>query len=443
MSDDKIIKAEKDYSEQLDQEFPEIDKLSFDDALERLLTLEKKCRQANDLASSKRVLIKIVQLTRNSGNWKLMNEQIQLLSKKHGQLKQAIASLIQETINGLEDAPDLNTKIDTIENIRTVTEGKIFVEVERARVSRTLSKIKEDEGDIDTACDVLGELQVETYGSMDQREKTEFILEQVQLYIKRGDFIQAQITSRKILPRYFNNEEVHDLKLRYYQLMIEIALHDNDYLSACQYYQNVYDTPRVLKDEKKWQEALEHIVFFIILSPFDNLQSDLIHKIELDPKLQQLPVHESLIKSFTANELMRWPKVEEVYGNALRNTWVFDTTTEDGKVRYDDLRKRVIEHNIRVVSKYYTRIRTNRLTSLLDLSEKETEEFLSKLVTQKTIYAKINRPERIVTFAKPKDSNDVLNEWSHNISTLLSHVETIGHLIQKDEMMNGINKQLK
>ncbi|CAN6655368.1 26S proteasome regulatory subunit Rpn5p [Trichomonascus vanleenenianus] len=442
MSDEALIKAEKDYSSTLDKEFPEIAGLDFDSALERLLTLEKKTRQASDLASSKRVLEKIVEVCHKTSNWKVLNEQVQLLSKKHGQLKQATAHLIQSVMKVLDALPDEETKIATIENIRTVTEGKIFVEVERARVTRTLSKIKEARGDIDTAADILGELQVETYGSMDQREKTEFILEQVELYIKKGDFTQAQIISRKILPKYFNNEKVHDLKLRYYALMIKIALHDSEYLEVCQHYRAVYDTPRVEKDETKWKEALENIVFFIVLSPYDNLQSDLIYRIENDPKLQSLPVHLELVKNFTANELMRWPKVEEIYGSALRSTWVFDKSPQ-GQKRWEDLRVRVIEHNIRVVSKYYTRIRMNRLTSLLDLSEKETEEFLAKLVTQGTIYARINRPERVVTFAKPKDSNDVLNEWSHNIATLLKHVETIGHMITKDEMMSGIKNKTK
>lgn len=317
------------------------------------------------------------------------------------------------------------------------------MEVERARVSRSLSHIREEQGDIDAATEILGELQVETYGSMDIREKTGFILEQVQLYIKKGDFTQAQILSRKIVPRYFNKEEVHDLKLRYYELLIKISLHNSQYLEVCQHYRAVYDTPRVIEDESKWKDALENIVYFITLAPYDNLQSDLIHKIASDSRLQSLPVHNELIKCFTVDELMRWPKVAEIYGPPLQKTPVFDLSNAEGKARWDDFRKRVIEHNIRVISKYYTRIRTSKLNKLLDLSEKETEEFISKLVTQGTIYARINRPERIVTFAKPKDSNEILNEWSHNISTLLSHIETIGHLISKDEMVSGIKPKVK
>lgn len=368
-----------------------------------------------------------------------MNEQMQLLSKKHGQLKQAITAMIQEAIKGLDEAPDLETKVQTIENIRTVTEGKIYVEVERARVSRTLSHIKEAEGDIDAATEILGELQVETYGSMDIREKTEFILEQVQLYIKKGDFTRALILSRKIVPRYFDKEETHDLKLRYYELLIKIGLHNSQYLEVCQHYRSVYDTPRVIESEEKWKEALEHIVYFIILAPYDNAQSDLIHRIAQDSRLPKLPVHNDLIKCFTANELMRWPKVEQIYGPPLQQTAVF-SGSEEATVRWEDLRKRVVEHNLRVISKYYTRIRMPQLNHLLDLSEQETEEFISRLVTQGTIYARINRPERIVTFAKPKGNNEILSEWSHSISQLLGHVETIGHLISKEEMVHGMAK---
>lgn len=390
--------------------------------------------------SSKRVLTKLIDLSQKTGHWDVMNEQMQLLSKKHGQLKQAIAAMIQEVIKVLENAPDLETKVKTIENIRTVTEGKIYVEVERARVSRTLSHIKEEAGDIDAATEILGELQVETYGSMDIREKTEFILEQVELYIKKGDFTRALILSRKIVPRYFNKEETHDLKLRYYSLLIKIGIHNNQYLEVCQHYRAVYDTPRVQEDEAKWKEALEHIVYFIILSPYDNLQSDLIHRIALDSRLPQLPVHYEIIKCFTADELMRWPKVEQIYGPPFKQADIFAPATDGSKARWEDLRKRVVEHNLRVISKYYTRIRTPQLTHLLDLSEKETEEFISRLVTQGTIYARINRPERIVTFAKPKNNDEVLTEWSSNIGELLGHIETIGHLIAKEEMVYGMAK---
>jgi len=41
-----------------------------------------------------------------------------------------------------------------------VTEGKIYVEIERARLTKRLARIKEEEGNIDEAADILQEVAV-------------------------------------------------------------------------------------------------------------------------------------------------------------------------------------------------------------------------------------------------------------------------------------------
>ena len=48
------------------------------------------------------------------------------------------------------------------------------MEVERARLTHTLAQIKESDGEITEAANILQELQVETYGSMERREKVGF-----------------------------------------------------------------------------------------------------------------------------------------------------------------------------------------------------------------------------------------------------------------------------
>lgn len=158
---------------------------------------------------------------------------------------------------------------------------QIFVEVERARVTRMLSDMKKEQGDLNAAADILCELQVETFGSMDRREKTEFILEQVALCIEKGDWTQAGILSRKISIKYFarkpkrtpeqiekdkkereekeknrgaddppleKEDDVTDLKLRYYEQQITLAKHDDKYLEACKHYRQVLDTEFVESD---------------------------------------------------------------------------------------------------------------------------------------------------------------------------------------------------
>lgn len=141
--------------------------------------------------------------------------------------------------------------------------------------------------------------------------------------------------------------------------------------------------------------------------------------------------------------------VEEQYGPPLCKTDVFSATKppaggdEKAHQRWQDLRKRVIEHNVRVVAKYYTRVQFSRLTQLLDLGEDETENYISDLVTAKTIYARIDRPARLVSFKRPSDADDVLNEWSGNMKSLLGLLERIDHLITKEEMMARIAPKME
>ncbi|RQM07095.1 hypothetical protein DH86_00003868 [Scytalidium sp. 3C] len=452
------LKPDKDFSKDVDKQLPEAQELA----------------KASDLASTSRILVAIVTIAKESGDWSLMNEQVLLLSKKHGQLKQAVTKMVQVVMGFLDSAPNLETKMSTIETLRTVTEGKIFVEVERARVTKILSDIKKDEGDIKAAMDILCELQVETFGSMERREKTEFILAQVALCIENEDWTHAGILSRKISTKYLARkpkktaeqiekekkerqkkidrgeevsdeveDDVTDLKLRYYEQQITLAKHDDKYLDACKHYRQVLDTEAVEEDPNKLHSVLQRIIYYVILAPYDNEQSDLLHRIQKDSRNNEVPLDAQLLKLFTVPELMRWPEVAKIFGPHLCSTDVFDSApgqSDDKKAyqRWEDLRKRVIEHNVRVVAKYYTRIQMGRLTQLLDLTEDETEKYISELVTAKTVYAKIDRPARIVNFAKPRDADDVLNEWSADMKSLLGHLERIDHLITKEEMMARI-----
>lgn len=353
------------------------------------------------------------------------------------------------------------------------------MEVERARVTKILSDIKRSQGEINSAKDILCELQVETFGSMSRREKTEFILQQVSLCIEDDDWTQAGILSRKISTRYFarkpkqtqaeiekarkekeerarlaadgtvgeldepEDDDVTDLKLRYYEQQITLAKHEDKYLSACKDYRQVLDTEAVENNPDQLKAALQRVVFFVLLAPYDNEQSDLLHRIAQDTRIaSSCPTEAQLLKLFTVHELMRWPSIEANYGSQLTSTDIFSAqeSSKDPKAhqRWLDFRKRVIEHNVRVIAKYYTRIHFSRLTSLLDLPAQETEKYISDLVTSKTIYARIDRPAQIVTFEKRRDPDEVLNEWSGNMKSLLGLLERIDHLITKEEMMARI-----
>jgi 26S proteasome regulatory subunit N5 len=93
---------------------------------------------------------------------------------------------------------------------------------------------------------------------------------------------------------------------------------------------------------------------------------------------------------------------------------------------------------MRVMAKYYTRIYLKRMANLLDLTEDETEEFLSNLIVNKTIQGRIDRLTGIITFEKQRNPNEILNDWSNNLGNLMRNINKTTHLINKEEMVHAV-----
>jgi len=90
-------------------------------------------------------------------------------------------------------------------------------------------------------------------------------------------------------------------------------------------------------------------------------------------QLGDLPLHKLLLSTFTTSEIVRWGLFEAQYGGEIAaERDIF--AGEYGAKRLEDLKLRVIEHNVLVVTKYYTRITTARLAELLDLSPMASQQ---------------------------------------------------------------------
>jgi len=456
MSDNK--KQEKDFTLEVDALLPGAETLSksgkLQEALDKIFTLEKQTRNAADLNSTTRLVKAAVEYAYHAKDFTILNSTITTLSKKHGQLKAAVQAIVELAMGWLDEIKQkygVEKWLELVETLRGVTEGKIFLETPRARVTLLLAHYHESlstaptstsaaqKEALQTASDLLSDLQVETYSSMDRREKTEFILEQMRLLISvarqkdaeqrkdgkdalgggEAEWVKARVGGRKVNEEFLKEKDSEDLKLKYYDLMIQHALHQNNYLDVAKYYYKVWETPSIKEDtEDKGKAALEHIVYYVVLAPHNNEQSDMLHHLFVDPALSKLELHYNLVKCFVTRELMRWPGIETIYGEFLRKTPVFSS-----EKRWEDLHIRVIEHNIRVVAEYYTRITLIRLTSLLDLTQKQTEETLARLVVSGTIWARVDRPTGVVDFRSKRSAEDVMNDWSSDMQKLLGLVE--------------------
>lgn len=457
------MKAEKDFSATLNEQIPIIEQLpDYKQAIDKYLVLEKQIRQSSDLPLSKRVLAKIVDTLVANNDWTYLDELITILLKKHGQLKTSIQFMIQNVISHLskldnDNLSELDTKVKVIETIRTVTDKKIFVEVERAEVSKLLSEIYlTKKNDLDKATEILCDLQVETYSLMPFETKIEYILDQIKLTLQKKDYAQAKVLSRKVLLKTLKGfDKADEYKATYLNYLLEISKYENDYILIVKNSLLLIEIPLV-KDSADFKNLLVSIVYYIILSPYDNFQSDLIHKVKANPVFSKNVDSKifNLLEIFTTNELIQSESIEKDYRSEyFSKSDVFADNEENTK----NLQKRIIEHNLRIINKYYSFIKLERLAYLLQLEPLKAESYVSEMVNNGMISAKINRPQGIIKFEKlqhgnaagalqvssnSENINELLNSWIYDVDKLLEEVDSIGHLINKEKMMYGIKQKL-
>ncbi|KAG7034412.1 26S proteasome non-ATPase regulatory subunit 12-like A, partial [Cucurbita argyrosperma subsp. argyrosperma] len=431
--------------------------------LEELLHVEKQMRVAEDVAGAKKAAIDILKLCFEARAWSMLNEQIVLLVKRRGQLKQVVTAIVQQGMQHVDETPDLETRIELIKTLNNVSAGKIYVEIERARLIKKLAKIKEEQGLIAEAADLMQEIAVETFGAMAKTEKIAFILEQVRLCLDRQDYVRAQIISRKISPRVFDVDDskekkkpkegesvvedapadipsLMELKRIYYELMIRYHSHHHEYFEICRSYKAKYEIPSVKDNPAECIPILRKICWYLVLSPHGPMQSSLLNSTLEDKNLYEIPNFRQVshgVRNLITMEVIQWTSLWNTFKNEFENEKNFLGGALGDKAA-KDLRRRIIEHNIIVVSKYYARIALSRFAELLCLSLQETEKHLSDMVVSKALAAKIDRPTGTVCFGTTKDSSDVLNSWSMNLEKLLDLVEKSCQQVHKETMVHKV-----
>ncbi|KAF7629840.1 PCI domain-containing protein [Meloidogyne graminicola] len=462
--DGRISKMEVDYTAETDKQLNEANLKQKEgltrEAIEYLQQLEKKTRLDCDNKSNLRIVRHMVKLAFDGSQWDLLNETVKALSKKRALIKFNMTQVIRDCCEMIDKLPDEATKNTFIENLRSITAGKIYVEVERARLTKRVVDKLEAEGKIDEACDMIMEMQVETYGSMEITEKVKFLLHQMRLSIQKEQFTRATIISRKISEKFFDRagEEVELMKLEYYKYMIQIGLHEESYLNVCKHFLCIFKTPKAGEDLQVHLELLKCIVFYLLLSPHDCEKWDLLQRINGMRELEKLPEHKELLKMFIKQELIFWEEIIEgkyshiLFGakgeekmfvdgpsSLMPQLEVFPMNKPEGIKRKERLHDCVGEHNVRMISKYYTRISFQQMAKLLEFSIEQMETFVCKLIVEGVIPdAKIHRPSQIIYLSPKLSTVDILDQWGSNIHKLTGIINKVAHLIVKEEMVHGM-----
>jgi|TARA_B110001450_G_C17592340_1_gene469424 26S proteasome regulatory subunit N5 len=115
----------------------------------------------------------------------------------------------------------------------------------------------------------------------------------------------------------------------------------------------------------------------------------------------------------------------------------FQDATENNKQHMRDFIRQLIQHNLRVIEKYYSRINISTLSRLIGVPEDRAELEIGDMVVNKRIQAKINRLDWQVSFKKKnQDTNGMLGDWNSDVKTLLTKVEETCLLINREKIIH-------
>lgn len=109
-----------------------------------------------------------------------------------------LQAIVRQATEILDTVEGRDKQVELIKVLQAVTEGKLVVEIDRARLTRRLAAIHESDGRVGDAADAMQEVAVETFGAMHRSEKVAYVLEQMRLCMDAKDFTRAQILSRKV-----------------------------------------------------------------------------------------------------------------------------------------------------------------------------------------------------------------------------------------------------
>lgn len=88
--------------------------------------------QAADLKSTTRLLSAVANLSYDARDYPALNANITLLSKKHGQLKEAVRAMVEEVMGWLDQVKQEAGEekwLELLKTLREIGEGKVLVSI--------------------------------------------------------------------------------------------------------------------------------------------------------------------------------------------------------------------------------------------------------------------------------------------------------------------------
>lgn len=395
-----------------------------------------------------------------------MRQLLLSLHKKRAQSREATISIIKYALNEIYPTLNEDEQIKLLKTVVEITVGKIFVEYEFSVAIRHLTEIQLKRGDVDEAARLIQDIQIETFGSLERAYKVEYILFQMKILLRKGDYIRVQIVSNKINRKHLNDQGLEKLKFEFYELMIKYYLNENKFIDVAKSYKTLYDFIKEIEiklssmngsDTSKVNEkslkncqdlistTLKHILFvnyvtFLSICPPELETKNMFNELNLFYKkdLEENQDMLNIVKRRLADDIVY---VDDNFLNSFIKYPIFvkdEVNNPNPEKHFKLFRKFWIQHDLVIFEKYFSQVKLDRIASMVGTNKAEVETELADMVINNYIYAKINRIGATVNFRKRQDGSDKLNDLNYDLTRMLEKLETTCHLIHKENLKHDI-----
>ena len=422
--------------------------------LKKLIDEEKATRLENEFEKNRTICKNILSIVHNRNDFPNFLRLFEYLTQRRNQSRESIISMVKNCLN--EVLPSLKNNKDCSDLLQTiikVTEGKIFVEYEYSQAIRKMAN-----NEINEAAKLIQDVQIEAFGSLENKYKVDYILFQMQVLLEKKDYIRTLIVSNKIKRNHLDDEGFELLKIRFFQLMIEYYYCSKKYIEVSKCYKILYDFVKGIDDklvdiEKNSKEVKAEIMDNYIKVKNENNLKKLFENYVL---FLSICPPEMETKNMFNELLIKYKKELDLDGNIL---YIVEKRLSDDIILIDNVlfnkfkeyeifkknqdlialfKKYWIQHDLSLFEKFFGKIHIERISEMTLVSIEEIENELADMVVNNYIFAKINRIEKIVNFRKKTDYHDELDNYNYDMNNLLKKIEETCHLINKEYLTYGI-----
>ncbi len=418
--------------------------------LKPLIDDEKHTRLENEFEKNRNITKKILEILYNRKDFDNFLKLLEYLTQRRSQSRESIISMIKYCLNDIyPNLNEENLKVRLLETIIKVTEGKIFVEYEYSQAIRKMAEIHLMNNEINEAAKLIQDVQIEAFGSLENKYKVDYILFQMQVLLEKKDYIRTLIVSNKIKRNHLDDDGFELLKIRFFQLMIEYYFCSEKYIDVSKSYKILYDFVKAINDklvdieknskevkaelmenyikvknENNLKKLFENYVLFLSICPPEmetkNMFNELLikYKKELDKDSHILFIVEKRL----SDEIII---IDNNLFNRFKDYEIFKKNPELIKL----FRKYWIQHDLSLFEKFFAKVHIKRISEMTSVPDEEIENEIADMVVNNYIFARIDRIERIVNFRKKTDHHDVLDNFNYDMDNMLKKIDETCHLI--------------